>query len=86
MTVTPAPSSKIIATRHFIAAVCHQPTSDVTDRLTRDFIQRIGQLDQAGPRVNSVLQPNPDAMKIAAQRDAKRKAGTHGRCGASRSC
>jgi amidase len=47
-------------------------------RLTQDFIDRIDRLDQAGPKVNSVVQMNPDALKIAAQRDAGSKAGEHG--------
>ncbi|MGH8161867.1 MAG: amidase, partial [Gammaproteobacteria bacterium] len=47
--------------------------------LTRDFIQRIKNLDQNGPRVNSVIRINPDAMKIARERDRERKAGkAHG--------
>ncbi len=49
-----------------------------SQQLVRDFIQRIDALDQAGPRVNAVLQLNPDALKIAAQRDDQHKAGGHG--------
>lgn len=45
--------------------------------LTRDFIQRIGKLDQAGPRVNSVIELNPDAVSIAGQRDADRASHLH---------
>src|SRR5690348_11909170 len=47
-------------------------------QLVRDFVQRIDALDQGGPRVNSVLQFNPDAMEIAAQRDRQRRAGDRG--------
>jgi amidase len=47
-------------------------------RLTQDFLDRIGKLDQAGPRVNSVIELNPDALSIAGQRDAGRKSGEHG--------
>ena len=47
--------------------------------LTRDLIGRIRALDRHGPRVNSVIVLNPDAMKTAAERDAARKAGkAHG--------
>ncbi|HKZ10144.1 MAG TPA: amidase [Rhodanobacteraceae bacterium] len=49
-----------------------------SQRLVGDFIERIDSLDQAGPRVNAVLQLNPDAQKIAAQRDRQRKTGDHG--------
>jgi amidase len=46
--------------------------------LVDDFMRRIGALDQAGPRVNAVLQLNPDAQSIAARRDVARHAGLHG--------
>ena len=49
-----------------------------SQQLVGDFNRRIDALDQSGPRVNSVLQLNPDAMKIAAQRDQQRKTGDHG--------
>ena len=48
------------------------------EQLVRDFVQRIGTLDQAGPRVNAVLQLNPDAMKIAGERDRTRTSLDHG--------
>src|SRR6185437_3539159 len=47
-----------------------------SQRLVHDFIRRIEALDQAGPRVNAVLQLNPDALSIAKQRD-ERKSGKH---------
>ena len=46
--------------------------------LTRNFIERIGELDQAGPRVNAVIELNPDAQSIAKRRDEAHKPGTHG--------
>lgn len=46
--------------------------------LVRDYMQRIMQLDQAGPRVNAVIELNPDAPAIAAERDAARGKGKHG--------
>ncbi len=46
--------------------------------LVHDFTQRIAALDQAGPRVNSVLQLNPDAQAIAARRDAAPRNQPHG--------
>ncbi|MGH8155733.1 MAG: amidase [Rhodanobacteraceae bacterium] len=47
-------------------------------QLVRDFTRRIDELDQAGPRVNSVIELNPDALGIAKKSDADRKQGTHG--------
>jgi len=37
-----------------------------SERLTRDYIQRILDLDQGGPGVNSVIEINPDAISMAA--------------------
>ncbi|MEO5830736.1 MAG: amidase [Rhodanobacter sp.] len=39
------------------------PTS--VGSLTQHFLNRIADLDQSGPRVNSVIEINPDAMEIA---------------------
>jgi len=49
-----------------------------SQQLVHDFIQRIGKLDQAGPRVNAVIEINPDALSIAKQRDVGRKSGKRG--------
>lgn len=44
------------------------------------YLQRIGQIDAAGPRLRSVIEINPDATAIADALDAERKAkGTRGR-------
>lgn len=43
--------------------------------LTRWYLERIDQLDQNGPGVNSVIEVNPDAMKIAEQCDRERRDG-----------
>ncbi len=48
-------------------------------QLTRTFIERIKKLDQSGPHVNSVILVNPDALKVAAERDRARRQGkAHG--------
>ena len=39
--------------------------------LTRYFLNRIAEYDQAGPRVNSVIEINPDALNIARRLDAE---------------
>ncbi len=49
-----------------------------SERLVQTFIERIRTLDQAGPRVNAVIELNPDALSIAKQRDAERGHGKHG--------
>ncbi|MGA1342476.1 MAG: amidase [Hyphomonas sp.] len=43
--------------------------------LTRSYIDRIAAIDEAGPRLQSVLQVNPDALSQAAASDARRAAG-----------
>jgi amidase len=42
--------------------------------LLQFYLRRIRQLDQSGPRVNSIIELNPDAMEIARALDRERKA------------
>ncbi|NUO80541.1 amidase [candidate division KSB1 bacterium] len=42
--------------------------------LTKAYLERIAQIDKAGPKLNSVIELNPDALDIARQLDAERKA------------
>ncbi len=42
--------------------------------LTKHYLRRIDELDQRGPRVNAVLEINPDAVSIARGLDRERKA------------
>ncbi len=42
--------------------------------LARMYLARIRALDQAGPRVNAVIEINPDALSIAAAMDRERRA------------
>lgn len=44
--------------------------------LTGMYLARIAQLDQDGPRLNSVIMTNPDALRIAIALDRERAAGT----------
>ena len=41
--------------------------------LARYYLDRIRDLDQGGPRVNSVLEVNPEALALAAQLDDERR-------------
>src|SRR5438046_5052184 len=41
--------------------------------LTRRYLERIKAIDKAGPRVNSVIAVNPDALAIAAALDRERR-------------
>jgi amidase len=48
-------------------------------QLTLEYIARIIAIDQHGPGVNSVIELNPDALKIAAKADHDRRHGhVHG--------
>jgi amidase len=44
-------------------------------RATELYLSRIEAVDRQGPRVNSVIEVNPDAISIAEERDAERKSG-----------
>ena len=43
--------------------------------ITQLYLDRINQIDKAGPKLNSVIELNPDALSIADAMDAERKAG-----------
>jgi len=43
--------------------------------LTQAYLSRIAAIDDAGPRLNAVIETNPDALKDADALDAERKAG-----------
>jgi len=43
--------------------------------LARLYLERIRLLDKQGPKINSVIELNPDALKIAADIDRERRAG-----------
>jgi len=43
--------------------------------LTQAYLARIAAVDRAGPKLNSIIELNPDAEAIAAERDAERAAG-----------
>jgi amidase len=45
------------------------------EQLTQDYLARIAEIDRAGPKLNAVLELNPDALAIARERDAERRAG-----------
>src|SRR5688500_744087 len=44
-------------------------------RITQWALNRIAALDDAGPMLNAVVATNPDALAIADERDAERRAG-----------
>src|SRR5207249_12334896 len=44
-------------------------------QLAQFYLDRIAALDQAGPNVNSVIELNPDALKLARSADNRRAQG-----------
>lgn len=46
-----------------------------SEQLTQLYLKRIEAIDKAGPKLNAVIEVNPDAMAIAKAMDAERKAG-----------
>ena len=55
------------------AAMASGKTS--AQKLVTRYLARIAAFDKAGPRLNSVIELNPDALAIAAERDRERAAG-----------
>ncbi|MFC5462210.1 amidase [Massilia niabensis] len=46
-----------------------------SQQLVKRYLARIAAVDKAGPRLNSVIELNPDALSIASERDRERAAG-----------
>ena len=46
-----------------------------SQQLVKRYLARIAAVDKAGPRLNSVIELNPDALKIASELDRERAAG-----------
>ncbi len=44
-------------------------------QLTAAYLQRIAEIDRSGPKLNAILELNPDALSIADSLDAERHAG-----------
>jgi amidase len=44
-------------------------------RLAEMYLQRIKEIDKAGPKLNAIIELNPDALAIAGKMDEERKAG-----------
>jgi len=45
-----------------------------SERVVEAYLKRIAAYDQAGPKLNSILKVHPDALKIARELDAERRA------------
>lgn len=45
------------------------------ESLSQFYLERIAQLDKQGPKLNAIIELNPDALAIARQRDQERQAG-----------
>src|ERR1035438_4235923 len=43
--------------------------------ITNKYLKRIAQIDKSGPKLNAVIELNPDALSIAASLDKERKEG-----------
>ena len=76
---TPAPAFDV--TEKTVAQLQAAMVSGKTtaQQLVRLYLARIASLDKEGPRLNSIIELNPDALTIASALDAERKAtGTRG--------
>ena len=52
-----------------------QSGKTTSQALVRAYLSRIRAIDKSGPRINSVIELNPDAIRIARELDKERKAG-----------
>ena len=50
--------------------------STSAEKVTQAYLERIAAIDQAGIKLNAIIEINPDALLIAKALDAERKAGT----------
>jgi amidase len=51
-------------------------TGNLTSRnLTQSYLERIDAIDKSGPKINSVIETNPDALAIASSLDDERRNG-----------
>ena len=48
---------------------------DTARSIAERYLSRMDAIDKSGPAINSVIERNPDAIRIAEERDAERKAG-----------
>ncbi|MFN8695120.1 MAG: amidase [Burkholderiales bacterium] len=46
-----------------------------SEALVRAYLNRVKAIDKSGPRINAVIETNPDALTIARELDRERKAG-----------
>jgi amidase len=67
---TPEPTSASVA--ELQAAMAAGQLS--SHQLTEHYLRRIAEIDDAGPMLNAVIEINPDALRIADEMDAERKA------------
>jgi amidase len=51
-----------------------QSGSETAESLARKYLQRIDAVDRSGPKLNSIIELNPDALDIARDLDAERNA------------
>ena len=49
--------------------------AETSSSITQKYLARIAALDTAGPTLRQVLETNPDALAVAAERDRERRAG-----------
>jgi amidase len=59
-----------------LAALLRQGKS-TSQSITQQYLDRIEAIDRRGPKLNSLIELNPDALAIAAERDAELKVGTN---------
>lgn len=75
---TPSPTQDDFELNEITVAALNRGIAEgrwTSRRVTELYLGRIAAIDQAGPRLNSVLETNPDALSIADALDLERTAG-----------
>jgi amidase len=72
----PAPRQDTLFEKTIAELVLEMQRGALTSHaLTARYLSRIDAMDKRGPSINAVIELNPEALAIADQRDAERKAG-----------
>ncbi|HEY0489102.1 MAG TPA: amidase [Telluria sp.] len=74
-TASAAPSSDLLEAGAVEQQAAMRAGKLTSHSLVSQYLKRIAAIDKAGPRINSVIELNPDALGIAASLDRERKAG-----------
>ncbi|MEJ7808310.1 MAG: amidase [Telluria sp.] len=71
----PLAASEVLEAGVMVQQARMQAGTLTAQSLVRQYLARIAAVDKAGPRINAIIELNPDALAIAAAMDRERSAG-----------